>query len=172
MMKIIGRLFGPKLPRTDSGFSLIEMLIVIVVIGIIATIAVSRFVGATKSANEASAVSGIKLMIGAESGYQGGSTAATLAQLRSSNAIDEGFAEIDGGDPDTLKRSGYIFKITTSGTQYVISAIPASTGVVGSGRRRFGADNTGVLFTDSVTIDTHFITNEDLRSGTAVTFEE
>jgi prepilin-type N-terminal cleavage/methylation domain-containing protein len=163
---------GPRTSGSANGFSLIEMLIVIVVIGIIATIAVSRFVGATKSANEASAVSAIKLMIGAESGYEGGSTAATLAQLRSSNAIDEGFAEIDGGDPDTLKRSGYIFKITTSGTQYVISAIPASTGVVGSGRRRFGADNTGVIFTDSETIDTHYITGDDLRSGTSITFNE
>ena len=62
-----------SLPKTyeekTNGFSLIELLIVIVIIGIIAAIAVPGFLASSRSANEGSAVSSLRLLHGAQMTY-------------------------------------------------------------------------------------------------------
>ncbi len=55
--------------KHQSGFSLIELLIVIVVIAILATLAGAGFLAARRSANEGSTISSLRILHGAQMTY-------------------------------------------------------------------------------------------------------
>ena len=152
-----------------AGFSLIELLIVVVIIGIIAGIAVSRFQAAVMAANESAALGALKTISGSEATFNGG-TPGTIDQLIAGRFIDEGFSDEDG-DPLTGTRSGYEFKLTIVGSDYVLSATPQSVGAFGTGNRRFGTDRAGIIFNDSNAVQTHYLTSDELRAGTSVPIE-
>src|ERR1041385_8959884 len=58
--------------KSEKGFSLIELLIVIVIIGVIAAIAVPNLLASKRSANGASAVEATRLFHSTEVTYQAG----------------------------------------------------------------------------------------------------
>jgi prepilin-type N-terminal cleavage/methylation domain-containing protein len=152
--------------RSNKGFSLIELLIVVAIILIIAAIAIPNLLRARIAANEGSAVSCMRTINTAQfaynSSYPTAGYASTLANLGPSAAsgcvaagptqanaclIDWGLAQAFAGG-STGGKSGYVFDstgIAAGGTNssFVTGASPQNYNI--SGVRNFCATEDGVV---------------------------
>ncbi len=106
--------------RQQGGFSLLELLIVVAIILIIATIAIPSLLRSRQAANESAAVAQVRTITTAEVTYlsSSGGSYGTVTQLVSAGLLDSGFSGT---------KSGYTYSITTNGTDYTINASPVST---------------------------------------------
>ncbi|HZH31933.1 MAG TPA: type II secretion system protein [Pyrinomonadaceae bacterium] len=107
----------------QRGFSLIELLIVVAIIGIVASIAVPHFLNSRQSAHNASALSSLRLIHTAEISYRMRNPQyGDLAALHTANALDDPLLAAG-------TRSNYTFDIkaaTLSSSFYEVTATPAS----------------------------------------------
>src|SRR5437764_12212810 len=99
----------------SKGFSLLELLIVVAIILIIATIAIPSLLRSRQAANESAAVASVRTITTAEVTYlsSSGGSYGTLTQLVTAGLLDTGFNGTKGG---------YNYAITSSGTDYTITA--------------------------------------------------
>ena len=105
--------------KSAKGFSLLELLIVVAIILIIATIAIPSLLRSRQAANESAAVAELRTINTAQITYlsSSGGNYGNVSQLMTAGLLDSRF----GG-----MLSGYNFTITTSGTDYTADAVPAS----------------------------------------------
>ena len=150
--------------KRQKGFSLIELLIVVAIILIIAAIAIPNLQRAKMSANEASAVAGMRTIFTAETAYfasgwsnpgalgysvllsdLGSSSGCNPPAMNSACQLDNVMA--NASTPATAK-SGYYYTYVpinngTLNTGFSLNGDPAQRG--SSGQRSFFTDQSGVI---------------------------
>lgn len=154
--------------RDRGGFSLVEVLVVVMIIAIIAAIAIPNFTKARMKANEASALASVRTIQAAETMYNGAypvvGFAGSLADLGARGTDCQITSKTNSCFimDDALTsgvKSGYTFDVVGDGTTpikgYTITAAPESADA--TGRCTFTADQSGqVQVTGPGGVVTHF----------------
>jgi len=131
--------------QRQQGFSLVELLIVVAVIGIISAVAIPNLMASRRAANEANAISAMRTISTAEVSYWftfGGGSYGTLEQLADQRIIDRRLASAADA---ANARSGYVFGISliNGGASYIAGSAPVSAS---TGTRNFSCDQPGIIY--------------------------
>jgi type IV pilus assembly protein PilA len=106
--------------KKTKGFSLLELLIVVAIILIIATIAIPSLLRSRQAANESAAVANLRTLNTAQVTYLS-SSAGDFGEIQ--DLIDAGLVDATFNGV----KAGYNFDIVASGSDYTATAVPAST---------------------------------------------
>jgi prepilin-type N-terminal cleavage/methylation domain-containing protein len=150
--------------QSNRGFSLIELLIVVVVIALVAAIAIPNILAARRAANEGSSISALRTLYGANVTYASttgnGSYAGLPSTVGTSSLVDLANAELVDNVLRTGQKAGFLYvgdrtaaTAVEPETFYFASNPATPSGVVMTGSKRYGVATDGVIKFDGAAAD-------------------
>ena len=127
--------------KSEKGFSLVELLVVVIIIAIVAAIAIPNLLASRRAANEASAISTLRTIHSAEAVYQAttGNSTDYAAGSGLTGLVDTVLAN------DTFTKSGYDFTVGIGGSAATYCATAKATDQGTTGIRSFAVGVDGVI---------------------------
>lgn len=124
--------------KKTSGFTLIELMIVVAIIAIIAAIAIPNLLRSRMQSNESSAIGNLRTINGAEVSFHSANTQYATT-----------FAQLTGATPPFLDgnwgaaKNGYTFTLGGTVDNYTCTAEPTTRGTTGN--KGFYTDSSGII---------------------------
>ncbi len=137
--------------RSQRGFSLIELLLVVAIILILAAIAIPNYLDSKMRANESSAVGSLRQIGTAQSTYMVtypevgyATTLGNLGPSTSPGSTSAGLLDDVLGCPGTTcNKSGYTFVLSTGSGYFSVVGTPITVNT--TGHRGFLNDSSGII---------------------------
>jgi prepilin-type N-terminal cleavage/methylation domain-containing protein len=151
--------------RCRRGFTLIEILFVLAIIGIISAIAAPALSRTKMAANEASAISSLRTIHSGQQAFWAscgnGNYSPTLQNLGQAVGGAPGYVSGDIAGPAPVVKSGYELDMDTDNPTAGVSCNGGTVGVTyhatadplpGRGKRYFGTNAAGAIFQSTATL--------------------
>jgi len=137
--------------ENQTGFSIVELIVVITILGIVVAIAIPNLLASRRSANEGSAVSSLRTISNAEATYitsKGSGNYASMETLLNEKLVDE---SLGNATTPGRSKSGYYFEIELSPDSNPpiigIRGLPmVRNGALATGRRTYWIGESGTIY--------------------------
>lgn len=129
-------------PKTDLGFTLIELMIVVEIIAVLAALAIPALARQRIQTNEAATVSNLRTISTAEFAHNAAKLKyATFEELTAGSGVGAG-AFLEGRWQNGIVKNEYVYEMTTaSADNFLVTARPLTVGR--TGLRTFTVDASG-----------------------------
>jgi type IV pilus assembly protein PilA len=132
--------------KSQNGFSVLEAIVAVIIIGLIAAIAIPSLIASRRTAKESAAIANLRAIHFAQAANYAanGNTYGTFDQLNSAQLLDPSFAGA------SITKGSYTIAESVTGTSkgYCAKAAPDT-----DGKRFFGMNQSGKIYQSTVSAD-------------------